>query len=69
MAQWEYRKVDFGFLPRKVTDVDVLNELGKASWELVHIAPNNIAYFKRHLAAQGPGQPTRGARVAAAKGG
>jgi hypothetical protein len=47
MSQWEYCKVDLNLIPRRATDVDVLNQLGNEGWELVNMPPNNMAYFKR----------------------
>jgi len=49
MARWEYCKVDLGTIPRKATDIDLLNDLGKDGWELIKITPNSIAYLKSHL--------------------
>jgi len=49
MRQWDYRKIDLNDLPRRSVDVDLLNAAGENGWELVAIAVNGIAYFKREL--------------------
>jgi hypothetical protein len=59
MPRWEYRKIDLNDLPRNAVDADVLNAAGEAGWELVAIAANGIAYFKRELAAPPLTPPVR----------
>ena len=49
MPQWEYRKVDLNDLPRKRSDIDVLNDAGDVGWEIVAITSNAIAYLKRPI--------------------
>ena len=49
MPHWEYRKINLNELLRKTDDIDVLTDAGAKGWELVAIAPNNIAYLKRPL--------------------
>ena len=49
MSLWEYRKIALNQLSAKTNDVDVLNDAGDESWELVAILPNNIAYLKREI--------------------
>ena len=44
---YEYRKIDLGAVPIKVSDIDVLNDAGKDGWELVAIAANYCAYLRR----------------------
>jgi hypothetical protein len=49
--RWEYEKIDLNSAPSKTDDLKVLNDAGRAGWELVAILANNIAYLKRPLAA------------------
>jgi hypothetical protein len=58
MAQWEYREIDLGDLPRKTNDIDLLNDAGKDGCELVAIATNNVARLKRRV-AEPAATPTR----------
>jgi hypothetical protein len=46
---WQYRKISLNELPRRTDDMDLLCHIGREGWELVHITPNNIAYFKREF--------------------
>lgn len=48
--QWEYRKINMNELPRKIDDIDLLEDAGADGWELVAINSLNIAYLKRPLA-------------------
>lgn len=47
MSTWEYRKIDLNEVPRKMDDLDLLNQAGEDGWELVGITPNSVAYLKR----------------------
>jgi hypothetical protein len=67
MSQWEYRKVDLGMLPRRSTDIDLLNDLGKEGLELVNITPNTMAYLKRQLPVSAPPKSVRHAKSATAQ--
>ena len=58
MTTWEYDKVDLNSLARKTEDVDLLNEVGREGWELVHITSNNIAYLKRPIEEDTPAKVT-----------
>jgi hypothetical protein len=49
MAQWEYSKIDLNDASRRTDDIGLLNDAGKDGWELVGIASNSVAYFKRQL--------------------
>ena len=49
MIEWEYRKIALNDVPRKSSDVEVLDRAGEECWELVTVLPNNIAYLKRPL--------------------
>ena len=49
---YEYRKIDLGTVPAKLSDIDVLNDAGKDGWELVAIAANYCAYLRRLKPAQ-----------------
>jgi hypothetical protein len=49
MPEWEYITLDLSYLPRKISELDVLNDAGKDGWELVMITSNNIAYLKRPI--------------------
>ena len=42
---YEYRKIDLGTVPAKLSDIDVLNDAGKDGWELVAISANYCAYL------------------------
>jgi hypothetical protein len=55
MPEWEYITLDLSDLPRRTTELDLLNEVGKDGWELVMIMSNNIAYLKRQV----PKRPSR----------
>jgi hypothetical protein len=54
MRQWDYRKINLNDLPRRSVDIDLLNAAGENGWELVAIAANGIAYFKRELTPPAP---------------
>src|SRR5262245_16344574 len=47
MPQWEYSKIDLNNVPTNSTDLDTLDDAGRAGWELVSTTPNNFAYLKR----------------------
>ena len=49
MPEWRYDKIDLGGLPRRTSDIDVLNDAGKDGWELVTIMPNGMAYVKQPI--------------------
>ena len=44
---WEYQKIYLNNHRLGGDDIELLCEAGAAGWELVAIAPNNIAYLKR----------------------
>jgi hypothetical protein len=46
-VDWEYRKIYLNDHPRRGNDIELLCEAGEAGWELVAIAPHNVAYLKR----------------------
>jgi hypothetical protein len=55
MPQWEYEKIDLNDLPRRRSDIDILNDAGHDGWEIVTITANAVAYLKRRIeAAQKP---------------
>jgi len=58
MPHWEYRKINLNDAPRKADDTDLLTDTGEDGWELIAIAPNNMAYLKRPIEAQTPAQET-----------
>jgi hypothetical protein len=41
---WEYRAIDLNDQPRDSNQVDLLNDVGEAGWELVTITVHGIAY-------------------------
>jgi hypothetical protein len=47
MPQWQYSTVNLD--DPNDSRCDLLNKLGADGWELVVIAPNNIAYLKRQI--------------------
>jgi hypothetical protein len=51
MLEWEYCMIHLSDLPRKIDEIDLLNDVGEGGWELVAITTNNIAYLKRQVAA------------------
>ena len=64
MTQWEYSKIDLSRINPRSDDVELLNHAGQDGWELLAIAPNNIAYLKRSVqvaAAQRAAPPKLGA--------
>lgn len=67
MPRWEYRKIDLNDVPRRNDDVDLLTDAGEQGWELVTIATNSVAYFKRQIAEPPPARPA--GRKSAAAGG
>jgi hypothetical protein len=52
MQEWEYSKVDLNDLPRRVEDIDLLNDAGAEGWEVIMITPNRIANLKRQIERQ-----------------
>jgi hypothetical protein len=58
MPQWEYRKINLNGLPRRTEDIDVLTDAGEQGWELIAVAPNNMAYLKRPIESSAPAQQT-----------
>lgn len=65
MPEWEYTRVNLNEVPRKTDDIDVLNDAGKAGWELVTITANNIAFLKRQIGEPARTAPVRRKTVAA----
>jgi len=64
MPQWEYSKIDLSRINPRSDDIELLNDAGQDGWELLTIAPNNIAYLKRSVqvaATQRAAPPKRGA--------
>ncbi len=59
MAEWEYTKINLNESPRKTEDIDLLNDAGKAGWELIALTSNNVAYLKRGLSQQVQSEPAR----------
>jgi hypothetical protein len=49
MPEWEYITLNLSDLPRKISELDVLNAAGEKGWELIAITSNNIAYLKRPI--------------------
>jgi len=49
MPLWEYCKINLNALIHKGDDLDLLNQAGQQGWELVNVAANNFAYFKRRV--------------------
>ena len=47
MSQWEYQKLDLNNVPTRSDDINLLNDVGKAGWEVIAITANNIVYLKR----------------------
>jgi hypothetical protein len=65
VPEWEYTRVNLNEVPRKTDDIDVLNDAGKAGWELVTITANNIAFLKRQIGEPARTPPVRRKTVAA----
>ena len=64
MTQWEYSKIDLSRITPDRTTSSCSTDAGQDGWELLAIAPNNIAYLKRSVqvaAAQRAAPPKRGA--------
>lgn len=53
MPKWEYLVIDLSDLPRRIDEIDLLNDAGVNGWELVGITTNNKAYLKRQVAESG----------------
>ena len=49
MPQFEFRKIDLNNTPKKMTDVDLLNEAGTDGWRVTCITPNHVAYMEREV--------------------
>jgi hypothetical protein len=49
MTEWEYICIDLNNLPFKTQALDLLNDAGKESWELVGITNNGLGYLKRQI--------------------
>jgi hypothetical protein len=47
MKKWEYWSLDLAALPRRHSETDVLNEMGREGWELVAVTPPHRGIFKR----------------------
>ena len=47
MLEWEYCMIHLSDLPRKIDEIDLLNDAGEGGWELVTITINGVAYLKR----------------------
>jgi len=62
MHEWEYQKIDLNDLPRKVKDIDLLNDAGAKGWEVVTITSNAIAYLKRQVGRQPASTHARSSR-------
>jgi hypothetical protein len=48
-VQWEYRKLLLNEHSHREDDLGLLCDAGERGWELVAIAPNNVAYMKREV--------------------
>jgi hypothetical protein len=59
MLQWKYRTIDLGDVPRKVDEIDLLDEAGEEGWELIAISVNIIAFQDRVFEQPGPRRPGR----------
>ena len=57
MTRWEHLAIDLNNVPRKNDDLSLLRQLGQDRWELVAIAPNQVAYFKRRIEEPLPLKP------------
>jgi hypothetical protein len=49
VLEWEYLKIDLNQRGPREDELDVLNHVGAARWELVGITATNIAYLKRRV--------------------
>jgi hypothetical protein len=47
MTLWEYSKIDLNSPPKKLSDIDFLNDAGAEGWELIAITATNAAILKR----------------------
>ena len=56
MSQWEYRRINLAELPSRGGEMELLAAAGDDGWELVTIASNGLAYFKR-LVEEAPPAP------------
>src|SRR5689334_17571874 len=50
--QWEYKKISLNETRRREDDIDLLLNAGEDGWELVTIAPNNVAFLKRPIPSE-----------------
>jgi hypothetical protein len=49
MSEWEYAKINLNELPRRTSDIDLLNDYGGQGWEQVCVTVNSIAYLKHRI--------------------
>ena len=68
MTQWEYSKIDLSRINPRSDDIELLNDAGQDGWELLTIAPNNIAYLKRSVQVAAAQKATASKRGAARPG-
>jgi hypothetical protein len=52
MREWEYREINLSDLPRKISELNLLDQAGEDGWELVVITQKKMAYLKREKRAQ-----------------
>jgi hypothetical protein len=49
LPQWEYRQLKLYNLPRKLDQIHLLNDFGRAGWQLFEITTANVAIMKRQV--------------------
>jgi DNA-binding protein H-NS len=50
---WEYCVLDLANIPRRQSDLDLLNRAGQQGWELIALAPPHRALMRRALSVAG----------------
>jgi hypothetical protein len=58
-SQCEYGQVDLNALPRKASEIDVLNDAGEDGWQLVVITRKSVADLKRQVGTANSQVPRR----------
>jgi hypothetical protein len=59
MSEWEYRQLKLYNLPRKLDQIQLLNDFGRAGRHLIEITADNIATLRREVPKRAPTKSAR----------